>query len=72
MVRLREKAQKLIRRVNRQFQFQYGAIKSQELIIEYESSLWFQFEYGAIKSYEFFNSINFSFEFQFQYGAIKR
>ncbi len=54
------------------FQFQYGAIKSQEWQTFAVHSIKFQFQYGAIKSVDIRDGLREYRLFQFQYGAIKR
>ena len=54
-----------------EFQFQYGAIKTNLINISGRGGGLFQFQYGAIKTVGFGDGTLAQNLFQFQYGAIK-
>ena len=70
MVRLKDGRRRRKMGANR-FQFQYGAIKSCDIITRLELPKPFQFQYGAIKSFIRIYITCCCPTFQFQYGAIK-
>ena len=72
MVQLRVCILSLKGSFTREFQFQYGSIKSLKAGKMYSTGLKFQFQYGSIKRMNKCKLHYFRSVFQFQYGSIKR